>query len=101
MNISDEFLEFLLDICNKKNNGKPITFFEMTTAAALLAFKKKPADFTILETGLGGRLDATNVIKKPIVTIINEISIDHTNFLGSNIKPVSYTHLTLPTNREV
>ena len=53
----------------------------MTTVVAFMAFKKSPADFTILETGLGGRLDATNVIKKPIVTIINEISIDHTNFL--------------------
>ena len=61
----------------------------MTTATAFLAFKKKPADFTILETGLGGRLDATNIIKKPIVTIINEISIDHTNFLGSNIKQIA------------
>ena len=88
-NISDKFLELLLDICSKKNNDKPITFFEMTTVAAFLAFKKKPADFTILETGLGGRLDATNIIKKPIVTIINEISIDHTNFLGSNIKQIA------------
>ena len=88
-NISNKFLESLLDECNKKNNGKPITFFEITTAAAFLAFKKKPADFTILETGLGGRLDATNIIKKPIVTIINEISIDHTNFLGSNIKQIA------------
>ena len=88
-NISDKFLELLLDICSKKNNGKPITFFEMTTVAAFLAFNKKPADFTILETGLGGRLDATNIIKKPIVTIINEISIDHTNFLGSNIKQIA------------
>ena len=88
-NISNKFLESLLDECNKKNNGKPITFFEMTTAAALLAFKKKPADFTILETGLGGRLDATNIIKKPVITIINEVSIDHTNFLGSNIKQIA------------
>ena len=88
-NISNKFLEILLDICNKKNSGKPITFFEITTVVAFLAFKKKPADFTILETGLGGRLDATNIIKKPIVTIINEISIDHTNFLGSNIKQIA------------
>ena len=87
-NISNKFLESLLDECKKKNNGEPITFFEITTAAAFLAFKKKPADFTILETGLGGRLDATNIIKKPIVTIINEISIDHTNFLGSSIKKI-------------
>jgi len=88
-NISNKFLETLLDICKKKNNKKPITFFEITTAAAFLAFKKKPADYTILETGLGGRLDATNVVKKPIVTIINEISIDHTNFLTSNIRKIA------------
>ena len=88
-NISDKFLELLLDICSKKNNGKPITFFEITTVVAFLAFKREPADFTILETGLGGRLDATNIIKKPIVTIINEISIDHTNFLGSNIEQIA------------
>ena len=72
-NITDKFLESLLDMCNKKNNGKPITFFEMTTVAAFLAFKKKPADYTILEVGLGGRLDATNIIKKPIISIINDV----------------------------
>ena len=88
-NISNKLLNQLIDLCNKKNNGKPITFFEITTVVAFLAFKKKPADFTILETGLGGRLDATNVIKKPILTIINEVSIDHTNFLGSNIKQIT------------
>ncbi len=88
-NISNKLLKRLLDICEKKNNKKPITFFEITTAVAFLAFKEKPADFTILETGLGGRLDATNVIKNPIITIINEISIDHTNYLGSNIKKIA------------
>ena len=88
-NISNKSLETLLDKCNKTNNKKPITFFEMTTVVAFMAFKKNPADFTILETGLGGRLDATNVIKKPIVTIINEISIDHTNFLGSKIEKIA------------
>ena len=88
-NISNKSLEILLEECKKKNKEKPITFFEITTAVAFLAFEKKPADFTILETGLGGRLDATNVIKKPIVSIINEISIDHTNFLGSNIKQIA------------
>ena len=88
-NISNKLLNQLIDLCSKKNNGKPITFFEITTVVAFLAFKKKPADFTILETGLGGRLDATNVIKKPVLTIINEVSIDHTNFLGSNIKQIT------------
>ena len=88
-NISSEYLEKILKLCDKKNNNFPITFFEMTTAAAFVAFKENPADFTILETGLGGRLDATNVIKKPIVIIINEISIDHTNFLGNSLKQIA------------
>ena len=88
-NISNEYLEKILKLCEKKNNDLPITFFEMTTAAAFIAFKENPADYTILETGLGGRLDATNVIKKPIVSIINEISIDHTNFLGTTLKQIA------------
>ena len=88
-NISDKFLNDLLKLCKEKNKNNPITFFEITTVAAFLAFEKKPADFTILETGLGGKLDATNVIKKPIITIINEVSIDHTNYLGSNIEQIA------------
>ena len=88
-NISNKYLEEILKLCNKKNNNSPVTFFEMTTAAAFIAFKENPADFTILETGLGGRLDATNVIKKPLITIINEISIDHTNFLGNSLKQIA------------
>ena len=88
-NISNKYLEKILKLCDKKNCNLPITFFEMTTVAAFIAFKENPADFTILETGLGGRLDATNVIKKPIISIINEISIDHTNFLGNSLKQIA------------
>ena len=88
-NISNKYLEKILKLCEKKNNNNPITFFEITTVAAFIAFKENPADYTILETGLGGRLDATNVMRNPIVSIINEISIDHTNFLGSNIKKIA------------
>ena len=88
--ISNKSLNKILNICEKKNENHPITFFEMTTVAAFIAFNQKPADFTILETGLGGRLDATNVVEKPIMTILNEISIDHTNYLGSSIKKIAY-----------
>ena len=71
------------------NQGKPITFFEITTAAAFLLFAKTKADFLILETGLGGRLDATNVIPKSLVSIITPISYDHEDFLGNSIKQIT------------
>lgn len=74
----------------KKVNGKlPITFFEITTAAALYLFSKHRADFLILETGLGGRLDATNVIKKSLIDIITPIGIDHQEFLGKDILKIT------------
>ena len=63
--IDDDRLESLLDECERANQGGPITFFEITTAAAFLAFARVPADILLLETGLGGRLDATNVIDRP------------------------------------
>ncbi len=69
----------------KINNSEPITFFEITTAAALLLFSKVNADFLILETGLGGRLDATNVVSKKILNVITPISLDHREFLSNNI----------------
>ena len=68
--ISKDYLRDLLLECEKKNNSLPITFFEITTCAALLAFSRSKADFTILEVGLGGEFDATNVIKNPILSII-------------------------------
>ena len=63
--ISESLLADLLEECERVNDGAPITFFEITTAAAFLAFARHPADFVVLETGLGGRLDATNVVEKP------------------------------------
>ena len=72
----------------KINQGKPITFFEFTTAAAFYLFAKEKADFTLLETGLGGRLDATNVIEHTIIDIITPISIDHQEFLGNSINKI-------------
>ncbi len=73
----------------KINKKKPITFFEITTAAAFYLFSKNKADILILETGLGGRLDATNVIKKSIIDIITPISIDHEDYLGKGILKIT------------
>jgi dihydrofolate synthase/folylpolyglutamate synthase len=71
------------------NDGDDITQFEITTAAALLAFSETPADFVLLEVGLGGRLDATNVIAKPALTIITPVSFDHADKLGATIERIA------------
>src|SRR6185312_12136556 len=73
----------------KANAGEEITFFEITTVAAFLAFAESPADLLLLETGLGGRLDATNVLAKPAVTAITPVSIDHVSFLGNTISAIA------------
>ncbi|CAK0779423.1 dihydrofolate synthase / folylpolyglutamate synthase [Azospirillaceae bacterium] len=87
--IDEAFLASLLEECEFANGGQPITFFEITTAAAFLAFARIPADIVLLETGLGGRLDATNVIDCPAVTAITRISIDHTQYLGETISAIA------------
>ncbi len=79
----------VLEECERVNNGAPITFFEITTAAALLAFARTPADFTLLETGLGGRLDATNVIARPALTVLTPIGLDHQAFLGDTLGAIA------------
>lgn len=82
----------LVDILNRveaANKGAAITFFEVTTAAAFLAFSETPADVCLLEVGLGGRLDATNVIDKPLVTIVTPVGLDHAVFLGDDLKLVA------------
>ncbi len=71
------------------NAGRPITFFELTTAAAFLAFARSPADYTLLEVGLGGRLDATNVVAQPLLTVITPVSIDHTQYLGETLPEIA------------
>lgn len=83
--ILEEELSDSLRECEVANAGAPITFFEITTAAALLAFSRHPADALILEVGLGGRLDATNVIRRPAATIITPVGLDHQEFLGSDL----------------
>ncbi len=87
--ISEPALAALLDECEAQNGGTQITFFEITTAAAFLAFARTPADYTVLEVGLGGRLDATNVIERPALTIITPVSIDHQQFLGETLPEIA------------
>lgn len=87
--ISEPALTALLDECVQANGPDSITFFEITTAAALLAFARTPADFTLLEVGLGGRLDATNVIDTPRLTIITPVSIDHQQYLGDTLPEIA------------
>ncbi len=87
--ISEEALQEILEECERANNGENITYFEITTVAGLLAFSRTPADYTLLEVGLGGTLDATNVVAKPALTVITPISIDHTQFLGDTIEQIA------------
>ena len=79
----------LLAECEAANAGEPITFFEITTAAAFLAFARNPADYLLLEVGLGGRLDATNVIARPRATVITTIDYDHQQFLGTTLAAIA------------
>jgi len=83
--ISDAALTELLDRCEAANAGLPITVFEMTTAIAFAAFAETPADLLILEVGMGGRMDSTNLIDQPLLTAITPISMDHMDFLGDTI----------------
>jgi dihydrofolate synthase/folylpolyglutamate synthase len=83
--IAESDLAATLEECEAANDGQPITFFEITTAAAFLAFSRTPADYTLLEVGLGGRLDATNVIDSPRLSVITPVSIDHTQYLGDTL----------------
>ncbi|CAM3863779.1 folylpolyglutamate synthase/dihydrofolate synthase family protein [Phaeobacter inhibens] len=86
--ISEQHLSEVLDECYAKNGGENTTYFEITTVAGLLAFSRMPADYTLLEVGLGGRLDATNVIT-PEVSVITPISIDHEQFLGNTLAKIA------------
>ena len=87
--ISEEKLIKILEEVETKNENKPITFFEITTAAAIIAFNKHPSDVNIIETGLGGRLDATNIIENKKLTIITKIGFDHIEFLGKKIEDIA------------
>ncbi len=87
--ITEEHLTKVLDECARANGDTNITYFEITTIAALLAFSRTPADFTLLEVGLGGRFDATNIIDKPALTIITPVSIDHQQYLGDTLAEIA------------
>lgn len=87
--ISEEALTAILDECYARNGGETITYFEITTCAGILAMARTPAEYTLLETGLGGRLDATNVVEKPVMTVITPISIDHEQFLGNTLTKIA------------
>jgi len=88
--ISTEYLIALLEECLAVNRSEPITFFEIFTAATYLAFSRHKADICLLETGMGGRLDATNVVPNPICTIITTISKDHEKFLGDTLPKIAF-----------
>ena len=88
--ITEAALTDLLDECVRKNGTGEITFFEITTCAAFLAFARTPADYTLLEVGLGGRLDATNVVDQPALTIITPVSIDHQQYLGETLAEIAF-----------
>jgi len=87
--IEENALVTLLEECERANGGEPITFFEITNAAAFLAFARVPADVVLLEVGLGGRLDSTNVVHRPAVTAITPISLDHQALLGDTIAQIA------------
>jgi dihydrofolate synthase / folylpolyglutamate synthase len=78
-----------LEECERVNDGAPITFFEITTAAAFLAFSRQHADALILEVGMGGKTDATNVVPRPHVSVITPVGLDHQEFLGTTVADVA------------
>ncbi|MDC1498950.1 bifunctional folylpolyglutamate synthase/dihydrofolate synthase [Amylibacter sp.] len=88
--IAEQDLVNYLSKCEKVNGKISITYFEITTCAALLAFSQNKADYTLLEVGLGGRLDATNVIEDPKITVITPISIDHQQYLGNTLSEIAF-----------
>ena len=87
--VGDDELRAALEHCERANAGAPITIFEIETAAAFWLFAQHPADVVLLEVGLGGRLDATNVIDAPLATVIAPVSMDHTEFLGETLTAIA------------
>jgi dihydrofolate synthase/folylpolyglutamate synthase len=87
--VADEELGAALEECERVNAGAPITVFEITTAAGLLLFARNPADLLLLEVGLGGRLDATNVVDRPLASVITPVSFDHAEHLGDTVGKIA------------
>jgi dihydrofolate synthase / folylpolyglutamate synthase len=87
--VGDAELEAVLAECEAKNGATPITVFEMETAAGFVLFSRHPADVLLLEVGLGGRLDATNVVERPLASVITRLSLDHREFLGDTLVEIA------------
>jgi dihydrofolate synthase / folylpolyglutamate synthase len=87
--VGDDELRDVFEHCERINDGAPITIFEIETAAAFYLFAQNPADVVLLEVGLGGRLDATNVIDAPLATVITPVGMDHTEFLGNTLTAIA------------
>jgi dihydrofolate synthase/folylpolyglutamate synthase len=87
--VGDDELLAALEQCEHDNAGEPLTFFEAKTAAGFLLFAQHPADVLLLEVGLGGRLDSTNVVETPLASVITPISMDHTEFLGDTLTSIA------------
>lgn len=87
--VDDARLVAALEVCERANGAEPITFFEITTAAAFSIFAETPADVVLLETGMGGRLDATNTVERPRLVLISPVSMDHEAFLGNTIAAIA------------
>ena len=87
--ISEDELAATLEEVERVNAGRPITYFEITNVAMFLAFSRHRADAVVLEVGLGGKFDATNVVDKPAMTIVQPVGLDHLEFLGSDIKSIA------------
>jgi dihydrofolate synthase/folylpolyglutamate synthase len=87
--ISEDELCSVLEEVERVNNGAPITFFEITGAAMFLALSRHPADAMVLEVGLGGKYDATNVVPRPAMTIVQPVGLDHVEFLGNDIASIA------------
>jgi dihydrofolate synthase / folylpolyglutamate synthase len=88
--ISDERLEALTDKLEAANAGQPISFFEITTVLAFQAFAETPADLCVVEVGLGGRFDATNVFEAPAVSVITPVDYDHLEMLGPGLPKIAW-----------
>ncbi|MFZ9501061.1 MAG: bifunctional folylpolyglutamate synthase/dihydrofolate synthase, partial [Beijerinckiaceae bacterium] len=88
--VAEDALIEAFETCERVNAGAPITLFEITTAAAFLLFARTPADALLLEVGLGGRFDSTNVIERPAATIITPVSMDHMDFLGDTLAKIAF-----------
>src|SRR6202007_3152597 len=87
--VEDDELADVLSECERHNGDAPITVFEIETAAAFLLFANHPADAVLLEVGLGGRLDATNVVERPLASVITPVSMDHLEFLGDTLEKIA------------